>query len=404
MFNDKNEIKDVSWKEVNMNNSNGNEGNINFRSRNKLRLNKVLKFISFITISALSGAITATYVVNTRYYELAEKSNTPMFQEKKSVIGNSSVPTNSVNKVSEEVGPSIVGIINSNDAGSDGEEQTISSGIIFKSDGYIVTNYHLINGANKVLVRLSNAKAGKEIEASLVGFDSASDIAIIKVNSHNLPTAIFGDSSKVRAGDLAIAIGSSLGNEASGSVTAGIVSSANRNLKLQDDANTQGSSYKVLQTDASINQINSGGALCNEKGEVIGVNSSKIGSQYNSEGMGFAISINQVKDIIDQIMKNGKVIKPFVGIVGGDIKVRSQDNMKGVYVKEVVPGSGAAKAGLRPSDIILELNGQRILSTNDIGSIVSSSKIGDKVPCKVNRNGKIVKIQITLTENMSKDD
>lgn len=351
LFNDKNEIKDVSWKEVNMNNSNGNEGNINFRSRNKLRLNKVLKFISFITISALSGAITATYVVNTRYYELAEKSNTPMFQEKKSVIGNSSVPTNSVNKVSEEVGPSIVGIINSNDAGSDGEEQTISSGIIFKSDGYIVTNYHLINGANKVLVRLSNAKAGKEIEASLVGFDSASDIAIIKVNSHNLPTAIFGDSSKVRAGDLAIAIGSSLGNEASGSVTAGIVSSANRNLKLQDDANTQGSSYKVLQTDASINQINSGGALCNEKGEVIGVNSSKIGSQYNSEGMGFAISINQVKDIIDQIMKNGKVIKPFVGIVGGDIKVRSQDNMKGVYVKEVVPGSGAAKAGLRPSDI-----------------------------------------------------
>ncbi|URZ14681.1 S1C family serine protease [Clostridium felsineum] len=403
MFNNKDEIKDVSFKEVNMDSSLRNEGNINFRSKNKFRLNRIFKFISFVTISALSGAITATYIVNTRYYELTKKGDTPMVQEKKSVIGSSGVSTNLVNKVSKEVAPSIVGIIDAG-APNTSEGQVVSSGIIFKSDGYIVTNYHLINKSNKIMVRLSYVKEVKDIEAKLIGYDIASDLAVIKIDSRNLPVAVLGNSSEIKVGDLAIAIGTSIGDESTGAVTAGVISAVDRNLKFTNDVNGQTSTFKVIQTDASINQDNSGGALCNQKGEVIGINSFKISSEYNAEGTGFAISINQAKDIVNQIMKNGKVTKPFVGIIGRNVRLNQEDFAKGVYVKKVIPESGAAKAGIKPNDIILELNGQRICSADDIGNSISGDKIGNKVWCVINRNGKIIKLQILVTENISRED
>ncbi|PJI08781.1 MULTISPECIES: S1C family serine protease [Clostridium] len=396
MFDDKNEIEDVTWKEVNTDNSKNNVGNINFRNSGKSKFKKLFKLLTFIAISVLSGAITATYVVNTRYYELTEKSNTPMFQEKKSVVGsNNSIPVNSVNKVSDEVGSSIVGIVSSSDASNHGP--ITGSGVIFKSDGYIVTNSHLISDANKILVRLSN---GKEFDSKVIASDGESDIAIIKVNGHNLPTAIFGDSSKVRVGDIAVAVGNFLGDKSSGDVTAGIISAASRSLKASDDSSVMDiSNYRVLQTSAIINSGNSGGALCNEKGEVIGINSDKLNMDYDSDGASFAVSINDVKEILDQLMKNGKVIKTFVGIVGGDLKDNSKSKLEGVYVKEVVPRSSAAEAGIKPSDIILELDGQRITTIDDIGNVLNSKKVGDKVLCKVNRNGKLLKLQIVLTEN-----
>lgn len=395
MFEDKNEIEDVAWKEVDTDNSKNNMGNINFRNSGKSKLKRLFKLLTFIAISVLSGAVTATYIVNTRYYELAEKSNTPMFQERKSVAGNNSIPVNSVNKVSDEVGSSIVEVVSSSDANN--HEPITGSGVIFKSDGYIVTNFHLINDANKILVRLSN---GKEFNSKIIASDSESDITIIKVDGHNLPTAIFGDSSKVRVGDIAVAVGNFIGDKASGDVTAGIISAASRNLRTSDNSSVMElSNYKVLQTSATINSGNSGGALCDEKGEVIGINSDKINSDDDDDGVGFAVAINDVKDILDQLMKNGKVIKTFVGIVGGDLKDNYKGRLEGVYVKEVVPKSSAAQAGIKPSDIILELDGQKIVTIDDIGNVLNSKKAGDKVMCKVNRNGKIVKLEIVLTEN-----
>lgn len=404
MLKDDNEIKDVAWREVDIEeDSDNNTGQINFRrNRNKSRMKAAFKFIAMIVVAATSGAITAAYIVNTKYSDSTSKNNAPIFQKKKSLEESSSydIPANSVNKVAEAVGPAVVGITNNADAfEGDSSKQSSGSGIIFKSDGYIVTNYHVIEGADKVIVKLSNGKNGRTFRATVIGTDATSDLAIVKIDANNLPTATFGDSSKTRVGDVAIAIGNPLGEEFEGSVTAGIISANNRNIDVIDEKTGEVTRYKVVQTDAAINPGNSGGALCNERGDVIGINSLKLGADYNVEGMGFAIPINDAKKIIDELLKNGKVIRPFLGIVSGTAIADKNNGVQGAYIKGVVPGSGAAKAGIKPTDIITEIDGIKVVTIDDIRDILERKKIGDKVPCKVYRQGKFVKVQIVLTEN-----
>jgi serine protease Do len=294
---------------------------------------------------------------------------------------------NSINKVAEAVGPAIVGISNKSQ-GEFGLEDSSGSGVIFNSNGYIVTNYHVIENSNNVTVKLSS---GKILTASIVGTDERSDLAVIKIAAKNLPVAKFGDSSKVRVGDVAIAIGNPLGEEFAGSVTAGIISALNRKIQYG------GSVYKVLQTDAAINPGNSGGALCNELGEVIGINSLKIGESQNVEGMGFAISINEAKDIINSLMNYGKVSRPSLGIYGQYV-ISKEKNIEGVYVEEVISGSGAAAAGVRPTDIIVGLDKRKVTKFEDLSDILDKHKIGDVIECEIWRSGKIIKTNITLSE------
>lgn len=355
-----------------------------------------------LVVASVSGAVTATYIVNTKSSELTAKNNTPIFQKKKTVSDNESygIPANSINKVAEEIGPAVVGITNSANGFSKNEEnQNTSSGIIFKSDGLIITDYHAIEGAKKITVKLSNGKNGKVFSGKLIGFDVPTDLAIIKIDAKNLPTASFGDSSKVRAGDVAIAIGNPVGDEFKESITAGVISSPSISVDVPNKATGETVNYNVIQTDATINESNSGGALCNEKGEVIGINSVKVSPEYNSEGLGFAVSINEVKEIIDQITKNGKVIRPFLGVVVGTALPIKNHGISGAYIKEVTPNGGAAKAGIKPTDIIVELDGIKVMNIDDIRDILYNKKIGDKIPCKVYREGKYKKLQITLLEN-----
>lgn len=404
MPNDDNEIKDVDWKEINISDNNSNLGEIKFKkSKNKFRLKSVLKFISMIAVAAVSGAVTASYIVNVKYSDSLVKNNTPIFQNKKALSSNNnsdtSVTGNSINRVAQEVGPSVVGVTN-NPNGFKGEDEDESgSGIIFKSDGYIVTNYHVVQNGSNIIVKLPNGKNGNVFEAKLVGSDDLSDLAVIKINSHNLPTAVFGDSSKIKIGDSAIAIGNPLGQEFEGSVTSGIISAINRNINLSNDTAGEISKYKIIETDAIINQGNSGGALCNENGEVIGINSLALGTKYADSGMNVAISINEAKKIIDQIMKNGKVTRPFLGVIGGTALADKNNGVQGAYVKSVVSGSGLAKAGIKPDDIITELDGIKVTSIDDIRDIIEDKKIGDKIPCKVYRKGKYIKCEVVLSEN-----
>ena len=229
------------------------------------------------------------------------------------------------------------------------------SGIIFKSDGFIITNYHVIEGATEIKVKLSNDNV---LKATVVGTDAISDLAVIKVEASNLPIAKFGDSSKVKVGDLAIAIGNPLGEQFSGTVTAGIISALDRRINIVDKKTGEQTIYKVIQTDAAINPGNSGGALCNIYGEVIGINSLKINSASGTDGMGFAINTNEAKEIINDLMTYGKVIRPAIGIYGGTAISVGNDGVEGVYVQEVVRGSGAAVAGIMPTDIIIEIGGK----------------------------------------------
>jgi serine protease Do len=380
------ESKEVKWESVNH-----DEGEIKFTNKRKTaRFMIFFKGLAFVLIAAISGGISADYIVSKKY---SDKVYTPNNQT--SIKNNTessgstanSIPMNSINKVAEAVGPAIVGISNKSQ-GEFGLQDSSGSGIIFNSNGYIVTNYHVIENSNNVTVKLSS---GKILTASIVGTDERSDLAVIKIAAKNLPVAKFGDSSKVRVGDVAIAIGNPLGEEFAGSVTAGIISALNRKIQYG------GSVYKVLQTDAAINPGNSGGALCNELGEVIGINSLKIGESQNVEGMGFAISINEAKDIINSLMNYGKVSRPSLGIYGQYV-ISKEKNIEGVYVEEVISGSGAAAAGVRPTDIIVGLDKRKVTKFEDLSDILDKHKIGDVIECEIWRSGKIIKTNITLSE------
>lgn len=373
-------------------NNNSWESGIKFvEEKREKKVLRVLGLILVVFFSASIGGIIGGYYVKKNYSE----SYYNQISQNKDKINNLSskesttyLPKNSITKVAELVGPAVVGI-NNNDVDFFGQEslQGSGSGIIFDKSGYIVTNEHVIENAAKITVTLSG---GKSVPATLIGSDAKTDLAVLKINVENLPVAKFGDSSKVRVGDVAVAIGNPLGQEFAGSVTVGVVSALNRNIQMDDR------SYKVIQTDASINPGNSGGALCNEAGEVIGINSLKIGS---AEGIGFAIPINEAKPIIESLIKNGYVSRPYLGIY---FQFIDEDTSKqygvpiGVYVQKVVAQSGADDAGIRPGDIIVSAGGQELSREEALSEVLEKYKVGDTLKVKVFRNGRYKEYSIKL--------
>ncbi len=311
-----------------------------------------------------------------------------------------------VPEIAEQVGPSVVGVINkatikqryydpfsgryfyyadnNNDAGET-VEQGSGSGIIFRKDGYIVTNQHVIDGASEISVILNT---GEEFAAKLVGQDTKTDLAVLKIDpgSTNLTAATLGDSTAIQVGELAVAIGNPMGQEFSGSVTAGIISALNRTMTIESRT------YNLIQTDAAINSGNSGGALINQYGEVIGINSVKL-SSTGIEGMGFAIAISEAKPIIDDLMSSGYVTgRPLVGI---NIK----DTGYGLFIESVVKGSGAEEAGLKMYDMIIEVDGQKVSSKQEVNEIRDKKKAGDYLTFKILRDGETMEIQVRLMED-----
>lgn len=272
--------------------------------------------------------------------------------------------------------------------------QGAGSGVIVNKNGFIVTNYHVIDGANKVQVTLHN---GDSYKASIVGGDYDNDIAVLKINAKDLKVAKIGDSSTVDVGDLAVAIGNPLG-QLGGTCTQGIISALDRRLTIDNRTLT------LLQTDSAINPGNSGGGLFNRKGELIGIVESKS-SGTGIEGLGFAIPINTVKDEINEYIKNGKISgKPSIGITVYDV---SEDNAQyynleqaGVYITEVT-GDNAKKAGFKSGDRIISINDNNVESASDLVQRVRSCKVGDVVTVKISRNGQEIEIKTELEETVS---
>lgn len=271
-------------------------------------------------------------------------------------------------------------------------EEGAGSGVIVNANGFIVTNYHVIDGANNVQVTLHN---GKSYSAKIVGGDDANDIAVLKINQKNLQAATLGDSSDVAVGDLAVAIGNPLG-QLGGTATTGIISALNRRLTIDNRT------LDLMQTDAAVNPGNSGGGLFNGAGELIGIVDAKT-SATGVEGLAFAIPINTVKDEVNDLIKDGKVKgKPSIGISIYDV---SEDNAQyynldgeGVYIAEVT-GDNAKKAGLKKGDKILKFNGSEIDSSSDLISKVRDCKIGDKVNLQILREGQKITINTKLEES-----
>ena len=307
--------------------------------------------------------------------------------------------------------PSIVGIkveYNVNSALTIfGQSQTSTgtatgSGIIISEDGYILTNNHIVSTssdnsyyevseATKVTVTLFNDET--EYEAKIVGTDEQTDLAVIKIEKAGLTKAEFVDSDNVKVGEFAMAVGNPLGMEST--ITCGVVSAVNRKVTDSD-----GKNYTLIQTDAAINAGNSGGALVNSQGQVIGINTLKL-EGTGIEGMGFAIPINSTTDISSQLIQYSKVKRPYIGITGMDLdeKTAKANNLVvGVYVKAIDDFSAAEKAGLKIGDVIIEADGQKITTMDELTEIKNKHQIGDEMKIKVNRNGEEKELALTLAE------
>ena len=300
----------------------------------------------------------------------------------------------------DAVGPAVVGI-NCETEYTDwfwgtSTHPSSGSGVIINEDGYVVTNNHVIENASKVSVTLIS---GETFDAKLVGRDSRTDLAVIKIDADiPLSYATIGDSSKLRVGDSVIAIGNPLGEEFAGSATKGIISATNRTVNISEKTLT------VLQTDAAINSGNSGGALVNMNGEVIGINTAKI-ADGSVEGMGFSIPSNEFLPVINDLMENGHVTgRPLIGITGRAIteQLSAQYGYPvGVYVVEVAPFSGAEDAGIRNKDVIIEVNGKKVETIDDINVIRNEHKAGETIKMKVYRmsEDKTFEVDVVLGED-----
>lgn len=302
-------------------------------------------------------------------------------------------------EIAEKVGPAVVGITNKVNVETffahQKVEQGSGSGVIFDARGYIVTNYHVIQNTDQIVVTLPD---GKQAPGRVVGVDERTDLAVIKVDAKNLAVARFGNSDGVKVGELAVAIGNPLGAEFARTVTTGVISAVNRTVSV--DAQQQ---FKLLQTDAAINPGNSGGALVNSRGEVIGINSVKIVAE-EVEGLNFAIPINTVKPIVESIITRGKVVRPWLGVsVRGDVDKEMAERFGlpvdyGVVIEDASPGAPAAKAGIQANDIIVALDNQPVKDYPSLREALEKKKIGDRVEVTVIRDKQRKKFTLTLAE------
>lgn len=322
--------------------------------------------------------------------------------------------SNTAISVANKVLPSVVGIevdfsVSSNfptfsAATQSTTSKATGSGVIISKDGYILTNNHIIDTsssssssyytvseANKVLVYLYNED--DPIEAKIIGSDSVTDLAILKIDRDDLIPAEIGDSNSVQVGEFAMAIGNPL--DMRNTVTSGIISGVNREI-----TDSTGTTYTLIQTDAAINSGNSGGALVNADGKLIGINTLKM-SGTGIEGMGFAIPINSTLDISEQLISSGKVKRPYIGISGADVTEQYSNYYNlpiGIYIAQIQSDGPAKNADLKVGDVILKFNGETVETMSELNQKKNACKIGDEVTLTISRDGKEMDVKLTLVE------
>jgi serine protease Do len=369
----------------------------------------VLVIIVCLTLGALFSALVINPLVeeNTKVKSVERVIEEPEAKEPTELedldIGGESMPIqeyeNPVIEIAENMGPAVVGVRSSIPQFVRGQttqdiQSSYGSGFVISSEGYVITNNHVVEGAERFTVVMHD---GKEIKAELIGGDSFSDIAVLKIESQDLTVVPIGDSEKVRVGELAVAIGSPLGESLGGSVTVGYISAVHREV--------EGSEY--IQTDAAINPGNSGGPLVNSKGEVVGINSLKSylagideqGIPIASEGIGFAIPINDAIEVATEIIKVGSVQRPGIGIQFYSMTKEDAelwDVPVGAIVEEVTPGGPAYMSGMKQNDIIIGVNGEKIEDPTILPNIVRKYDIGDKVIFEVWRDEKTIELTVVI--------
>lgn len=295
----------------------------------------------------------------------------------------------SYQEIYEKVIPSIVSI----QAYSDMTAFS-GTGVLMTSDGYLITNHHVISGCSSAQVVLYD---GRIYDAKLVGSDAHSDLAVLKIEAEGLTPAEFGNSDLLRVGDAALAIGNPLGSELFGTMTEGIVSAINR------DVNVSGYTMTLVQTTAALNPGNSGGALINSSGQVVGITNLKMMSSYETiEGLGFAIPTAWAKEVVDVLLADGAITgRPTIGITCGTILPQYAEEYgrdSGVYVNSVTSGSPAAKAGIRVGDVIIAANGRSVETTEDLTDVRDEAGVGGTLALTIWRDSEILELTLTLAD------
>lgn len=354
-------------------------------------------------IGAIIGGILSIYIApNYLYGKILPMPDIFVIQEAGSINQINITPTediSTVTAVAKKTMGSVVGITTVQEIREffwARDAEGVGSGVIINSNGYILTNSHVIGDGNAksitVLIENRDKMPGK-----VLWYDAALDLAIVKVEARNLPVADLGDSDLLEVGQLAVAIGNPLGLDFQRSVTSGVISGLHRSIRV-DQYNVI---EDLIQTDASINPGNSGGPLLNNKGEVIGLNTAKI---QTGEGLGFAIPINLVKSIAEEVISEGSFSNVYIGFEGAelskyeryfgiDLKVKN-----GVVILEIIPNSPAANADLKPHDIITKVDDQKIESMTQLRKVLYKYRIGDKAIISINRDGQEMKTEITFTK------
>lgn len=394
---------------------------VNYTEKNKGKTQKS-SFGKSVMLPFVSGVLGATLVVGTCFGVPSVKQKLLGSDTTNSgTISTSTGLSNEVNTtqisleeysgtgvaVAQKILPSIVGIkveykVNSIFMSSQSTAAAEGSGIIISEDGYILTNNHVINSttssyyysieeASKITVNLYNDET--EYEAKIIGTDEQTDLAVIKIEKTGLTAAELGNSDNVLVGEFAMAVGNPLGLRSS--VTAGMISALDREV-----TDTDGKTFTLIQTDAAINSGNSGGALVNSKGQVIGINTLKV-AQEGVEGMSFAIPINSAKPIYEQLIQYSKVKRPFIGITGRDVDeatAKRNNIVEGIYVVSIEEFSAAEKAGIKTGDVIVKADGQEVKTMDELNSIKNKHQIGDTMTVTVNRNGNEKELTLILQE------
>jgi S1-C subfamily serine protease len=360
----------------------------------KFSFNKSLTYLSLLFVGA-TASWTGTQLLPTQ----AEVVQQPLAQLPAAIPGNTN--SNFISTAVERTGPAVVRI----DAARTLRRSMrpgarivrgTGSGFIIKSDGLVLTNAHVVNGADTVTVAL---KDGRRFTGKVLGADELTDVAVVKIQASNLPTVNIGNSEQLRPGEWAIAIGNPLGLD--NTVTAGIISATGR---TSSDVGAPDKRIGFIQTDAAINPGNSGGPLLNQQGQVIGMNTAIIGG---AQGLGFAIPMNRAQQIANQLIAKGEVDHPYLGVEmatltpdiretltresNGSVRVQTD---QGVVIIGIARNSPAASAGMQTGDVIQQINGRQIKTANDVQQAVENSQIGTSLPIQVSRNGRNLTISV----------
>lgn len=357
----------------------------------KLKNKGIGLIVVVAVISSILGSSLTLFALKDKIGSSSQSSNI--------VVNEGSKIQNVYQAVAKKATPSVVGITTTSVSQDNmfaipQETQGVGTGIIVDSNGYILTNSHVVSDGDATSVNVLFSD-GSDINGKVVWYDSQMDLAIVKVDKTGLTAAELGNSDDVAVGDISIAIGNPLGLDLQKSVTQGIISGLDRTISTSQSTNMTG----LIQTDASINSGNSGGPLLNEKGQVIGINTAKASQ---GEGLGFAIPINTAKNIISKVIKDGNYEKVTLGIKGTDLETYEQavgqdlTGDSGVYVAEVTSGSAAEKAKMAAGDIIIKLGDTEITSMNDLNKALYGYSSGDKAEITVLRNGKEQKLTVTF--------